>query len=75
MDPILEQVGEPEPSDDRGCRWWCACGRSRRQPYCDGAHRAAGISPVHVEVSEPGKGWYCAGARLRSWCDEAHESI
>ncbi|MGE3966811.1 MAG: CDGSH iron-sulfur domain-containing protein, partial [Dongiaceae bacterium] len=25
--------------------FWCACGRSRKQPFCDGSHKDTGISP------------------------------
>jgi len=22
-----------------GTYWWCACGKSARQPFCDGSHK------------------------------------
>ncbi|MEW8561063.1 MAG: CDGSH iron-sulfur domain-containing protein, partial [Candidatus Thiodiazotropha sp.] len=25
--------------------WWCACGRSSNQPFCDGSHQGTGIEP------------------------------
>ena len=26
--------------------WWCACGKSARQPFCDGSHKDTAITPV-----------------------------
>ena len=26
--------------------FWCACGRSRQQPFCDGSHKGTGLSPL-----------------------------
>ena len=26
--------------------WWCACGQSKRQPFCDGSHKGTAFAPV-----------------------------
>jgi len=31
---------------DPGTYYWCQCGRSRDQPFCDGSHQGTGIEPV-----------------------------
>ena len=28
--------------------YWCACGRSANQPFCDGSHKAVGMAPIAV---------------------------
>ena len=28
--------------------WWCACGRSRNQPFCDGSHKGSAFTPVKL---------------------------
>ena len=31
--------------------YWCACGRSSRQPFCDGSHKVTGFSPSALEAT------------------------
>jgi CDGSH-type Zn-finger protein len=58
--------------------WWCACGLSKRQPFCDGSHKAAGeFSPVKFSVTEPQKVWLCGCKRAgsRPFCDGSHKKL
>ncbi len=32
--------------------WWCACGESKRQPFCDGSHKGGSFVPL--EFTAPG---------------------
>ena len=43
--------------------WWCACGRSKSQPFCDGSHKGTGFAPLKTES---------AGARTAAWCGCKH---
>ena len=31
---------------------WCACGRSAKQPFCDGSHKETGFTPIKFEAAE-----------------------
>jgi CDGSH-type Zn-finger protein len=59
----------------RGDYYWCACGRSKRQPYCDGSHRGTLISPMRVEQRESGevKLCGCKESANKPYCDCSHE--
>jgi CDGSH-type Zn-finger protein len=35
-----------------GTYWWCACGRSKNQPWCDGSHAGTTFEPMEYTVSE-----------------------
>ncbi|XP_056218205.1 CDGSH iron-sulfur domain-containing protein 3, mitochondrial [Falco biarmicus] len=56
---------------------WCACGHSKSQPFCDGAHKKAapGVSPLRFTPEEGGTVWLCGCKRTRSppYCDGTHK--
>ena len=55
----------------RGAYYWCACGRTKRPPYCDGSHRGTLCSPVRVEQREDGevKLCGCRESAAKPYCD------
>ena len=57
-----------------GTYWWCACGRSKTQPFCDGSHKGTDFGPVKLEMSEAGKVWLCGCKRSadQPMCDGSH---
>ncbi|NBX58371.1 MAG: CDGSH iron-sulfur domain-containing protein, partial [Gammaproteobacteria bacterium] len=30
--------------------WWCSCGKSARQPFCDGSHKGTDFTPVRYDA-------------------------
>ena len=57
--------------------WWCACGRSARQPFCDGSHQGTGLEPVRYDATETQRVWFCACKQsARSpLCDGTHKRL
>lgn len=57
--------------------FWCACGRSGRQPFCDGAHKGSSHTPMRFKAEHGGTAWLCACKRTRTppFCDGSHESL
>jgi len=68
--PYVQQV---EP----GNYWWCACGNSSDQPFCDGSHRGTGISPVKVVIEESTRVVLCGCKHSANgaYCDGTHSSL
>lgn len=54
--------------------WWCACGRSAKQPFCDGSHKGTGITPVKYTAAGDDKVWFCGCKRSgrAPMCDGTH---
>ncbi|HMC13433.1 MAG TPA: CDGSH iron-sulfur domain-containing protein, partial [Gallionellaceae bacterium] len=42
-----------------GDHYWCACGKSKNQPFCDGAHKGGDITPVKFIVTEKETKYLC----------------
>jgi len=57
--------------------FWCACGHSRKQPFCNGSHTDTGLSPVPNEPSESGTAWFCGckATGNRPLCDGTHKTL
>jgi CDGSH-type Zn-finger protein len=56
---------------------WCACGRSAKQPYCDGSHAGSAFLPV-VEKVETKKtvAWCgCKATGRAPFCDGSHARV
>lgn len=54
--------------------FWCACGLSATQPFCDGSHRDTEFAPVKYTAEEPGKVFFCACKQTGDAprCDGSH---
>jgi len=57
--------------------WWCACGRSKAQPFCDGSHKGTEFTPVEWKAKMNERIWFCACKRTRTrpLCDGSHKRI
>jgi CDGSH-type Zn-finger protein len=57
--------------------WWCACGRSANQPYCDGSHKETGFTPVMYQADKSGTVWFCGCKQTKSrpLCDGTHQTL
>lgn len=39
--------------------YWCACGKSAKQPFCDGSHKGSEFAPIAYKAEQDGKVWFC----------------
>lgn len=57
--------------------WWCACGLSKTQPFCDGSHKETGFQPVMYVAEAKVMVAFCGCKRslCRPFCDDSHIAI
>lgn len=60
-----------------GTYYWCACGRSQNQPYCDGSHAGTGLGPISFTLTNEAKVSLCTCKRSNQgpFCDGAHKAL
>ena len=57
--------------------FWCSCGQSSKQPFCDGSHKGSGFSPVKWEAPENKAVYFCGckHSANKPLCDGKHKQL
>jgi len=57
--------------------WWCSCGKSATQPFCDGSHKGSDFSPVEYKADKSGAVYFCGCKHSANGvlCDGAHKKL
>ena len=60
-----------------GTYFWCACGKSKNQPFCDSSHRGSEFKPVQFKLTEKKEAWFCVCKKSQNppWCDGSHKTV
>lgn len=77
-EPIVAQKAPYRANIEAGKRYaWCACGRSAKQPFCDGSHKDTGIKPVVFRAEETKEVWFCGckASKRQPYCDGTHSTL
>jgi CDGSH-type Zn-finger protein len=76
--PVVAQKGSYKVEVEAGkAYWWCSCGKSSKQPFCDGSHKGTGFAPMKFEAETSGVVSFCGckatGKAPR--CDGSHNKL
>ncbi|WMS89185.1 CDGSH iron-sulfur domain-containing protein [Pleionea litopenaei] len=75
VDPVRASDGPFAVEVEEGKSYfWCACGKSSRQPFCDGSHKDTGITPVKFVAEASRKVFFCGckSSKKQPMCDGSH---
>ena len=76
--PIIAQKAPyPVAVESGKTYYWCACGRSQQQPFCDGSHKGTSFTPVKYQATESKKVYFCGCKHTENQplCDGAHNTL
>ncbi len=77
-EPVVAQKA-PYPVDvEEGKKYfWCACGKSANQPFCDGSHEGTGILPMKYEATKSKTLYFCGckATKGQPLCDGSHNAL
>lgn len=58
--------------------WWCTCGKSANQPFCDGSHQADAVfTPMEYKAEKDGRVFFCTCKQTGKspLCDGSHKAV
>ena len=75
--PVAAQDGPYETEVEEGKTYvWCACGRSAKQPFCDGSHEGTNFSPIVYKTGKTATVFFCGCKKTgnQPLCDGSHSA-
>ena len=77
-DPVIAQKA-PFPIEVEAGKnyFWCACGQSKKQPFCDGSHAGTDFAPTPFKAKATGTVYFCGckHSGKAPLCDGAHNAL
>ena len=77
-DPVVAQKAPFGVEVEEGkSYWWCVCGLSKEQPFCDGSHKGTGIEPSKYSAEKSGTVYFCGCKNTKDVpvCDGTHAKL
>lgn len=76
-EPTIAQKNPYIVELEAGDYWFCSCGNSTNQPYCDGSHKGSGMTPMKFSIEEKQKVGLCGCKYSKNlpFCDGSHKNL
>lgn len=76
-EPKIAQKAPYVIKEQPGKIYWCSCGDSKKQPYCDGSHQGTSFQPMEVTIEKEEEIAWCGCKRSanKPYCDGAHSKL
>ena len=78
MEPTIAQKSPYAVEVESGkSYYWCSCGKSNSQPFCDGSHQGSTFTPVEYKATENKTVYFCGckHTATQPMCDGAHSKL
>ena len=77
-EPVIAQKSPYATEVEAGKSYfWCACGKSNKQPFCDGSHKGTDFTPVKYTAETDSKVFFCGckASGKAPVCDGSHSKL
>ena len=76
--PVMAQKSPIKVAVEEGkSYWWCSCGQSSKQPFCDGSHKGGEFRPMEYKALKTGDAFFCGCKATKNapLCDGGHKAL
>jgi CDGSH-type Zn-finger protein len=76
-EPVIAQKSPYVLNMKAGTYYWCTCGQSKGQPFCDGSHKGSAFAPKKVDLTaDKTVAWCgCKHSKNGAFCDGSHSRL
>jgi len=74
---IAQKAPYPVAVETGKTYFWCACGNSKNQPFCDGSHKGSEFSPTRYTAEKDATVYFCGCKHSQNGalCDGSHKAL
>jgi CDGSH-type Zn-finger protein len=73
-EPVIADKKPVTKELEAGTYYWCACGKSKKQPFCDGSHKGTSFKPFKFDIKDKKQATLCLCKHTKTppFCDGTH---